>query len=492
MPTHPIDRSPLCERLRRHAQDAPRTPAIDDGYSVATFEGLWRAGSTCADFLAARGVQPGEPVGLLFGNRAHLVAGLLGAALRGAVAVLLPASLPPEHFGDYRRTAGLRLVLLQAGLGGLLPPASTWRPAGVLPGIEALVADRRPRDDLPPEGFIGQLTSGVDAPPKIALRSVAAVWDEIQVVTEALGLSARDRVLVLPSITHSYGLIGGTLAPLRQGAGVIVRDRLPARDVLAVAQRLRPTVLFATPRAYTEIVADALDRDDRELSSLRLCLSAGAALPAWVAEKFHTLHGRRIAQDYGCTEAGTIALRLEWTPESEESVGRPLRGRTVAVLDASGRGAAPGELGEIVVQSPGLALGYLERSGLRTLSDAFATGDLGRVDREGRLFLAGRKGSLIHGRGAAIDPADIEAVIAQAPHVHDVAVVGVPAQTGGDTIKAVVVGEDLTRGGILEYCRRRLPPPHVPDIVEFAEAIPRTPAGKVLRRRLRSPDWRGP
>ncbi len=450
-----------------------------------TFEDLWRDASTCADFLAARGVTPGEPVGLLFGNRAHLVVALLGAALRGAVAVLLPASLPPDHLGEYRRATGLRLVLLQAR-------TDTGLPTGVLPGIEALGADLRPRDDLPPEGFIGQLTSGVDAPPKVALRGLAAVWDEIRVVTEALDLSARDRVLVLPSISHSYGLIGGTLAPLCRGARVIVRERVPAAEVLAIARGLRPTVLFATPRAYTEIVADAVDRAAGELSSLRLCLSAGASLPAWVEDTFHALYGRRIAQDYGCTEAGTITLRLDWTPESAGSVGRPLQGRTVAVLDAHGRCVVPGERGEIVIRSPGLALGYLERSGLKILSDGFATGDLGRVDREGQLFLAGRKGSLIHKGGAAIDPAEIEAVIAQAPRVHDVAVVGVPAEADGDTIKAVVVGEDLTRGGILEYCRRRLPPPHVPDIVELADAIPRTPAGKVLRRRLRWPEWHGP
>ena len=484
----PFEQSPLCEQVRRQAQDGPQTAAIDDGHSVATFEGLWRDASTCADFLAARGVHPGEPVGLLFGNRAHLAAALLGAARRGAIAVLLPASLPPEHLADYWETARLRLVLLQAGLHGLMHPASTWRPTGVVPGIDALVADLPYRNDLPPEGGIGQLTSGVDAPPKIALRTLAAVWDEIGIVTEALGLSARDRVLVLPSISHSYGLVGGTLAPLCEGGGVIVRDRVPAADVLAVARRLRPTVLFATPRAYAEIVADTRHRAGGELSSLRLCLSAGASLPPWVEEKFHALYGHRIAQDYGCTEAGTIALRLEWTPESARSVGRPLPGRTVTVLDVRGRSAAPGELGEIVVRSTGLARGYLERSGLRTLSDGLATGDLGRVDREGRLFLAGRKGSLIHKRGAAIDPAEIEAVIAQAPRVRDVAVVGVPAQADGDRIKAVVVGADLTRGGILEYCRRRLPPPYVPDIVELAEAIPRTPAGKVLRRRLRSPE----
>jgi long-chain acyl-CoA synthetase len=157
------------------------------------------------------------------------------------------------------------------------------------------------------------------------------------------------------------------------------------------------------------------------------------------------------------------------------------------IADTRGRRAAAGKIGEIVVHSPGLARWYLESLGPAPISEAFATGDLGRLDNGGHLFLVGRKGSLIHASGKSIDPAVIEAVIGQMPGVRDVAAVGVPTSTGEDRIKAVVVSEAVTSARILEYCRQHLPQACVPDIVQFCDEIPRTPAGKVLRRILREP-----
>ena len=479
--------SALCERIQQRARQAPNSPAITDRHAVTTFEGLWREATVCASLLRTQGIAPGHPVGLLCSNRAQFVEALLGIASVGAIAILLPAALPPELLQEYCRTAALRFAFVEHGFRQSLRSANARLVTEVQPGLEAVTIDGPARDNPPRDSFIGQLTSGVDAPPKIAIRSFAAVWDEIEVIVETIGLNASDSVFVLSPISHSYGLIGGTLAPLCQGARVMLGDSLPAADAMRIARRLRPTVLFGIPKMYTDVVATATAPAKMHLSSLRLCLSAGAPLSSWINERFHACFGHRIMQDYGSTEAGTITLQLQWTPELAGSVGRPLRGRTITIADTHGRRAAAGKVGEIVVHSPGLARWYLESLGPAPLSGAFATGDLGRLDNGGHLFLVGRKGSLIHASGRSIDPAVIEAVIGQMRGVRDVAAVGVPTSTGEDRIKAVVVSEAVTTARILEYCHQHLPQACVPDIVQFCDEIPRTPAGKVLRRILREP-----
>jgi long-chain acyl-CoA synthetase len=339
-----------------------------------------------------------------------------------------------------------------------------------------------------PGDFIGQLTSGVDQPSKVAIRTHTQVWSEIQDFAEEVGLTARDVSLVVSSIAHSYGLIGGTLAPLCQGGRAIVGDRFTPEEVARIARRERPTLMFGVPVMYRGLLAVmGAERDD--FASLRLCLSAGAPLPRDVDDGFAARYDRRVCQDYGSTEVGVITVRLEWSPRLADSVGHPVRGRTVTVVDAEGHPLPSGQVGEVIVESRAVARCYLPESppgpGLLH-GDRFTTGDLGWLDDEGNLFLRGRKSSVIRTPGAMVDPAEVEAVIARLPEVREVAVVGVPGSRPGERIKAVVAAEGLSAAGVLEHCRRYLVPSQVPEIVEFCERLPRTPAGKVLRRLLRS------
>jgi long-chain acyl-CoA synthetase len=228
-------------------------------------------------------------------------------------------------------------------------------------------------------------------------------------------------------------------------------------------------------------------REGKDLWSLRLCFSAGAPLPTDVEEEFSRRFRRRISQDYGSTEAGVITLRLEWTPQLQQSVGMPVRGRTIVIVDTDGRPLPPRQIGEVIVESAALARGYLGDVPPGTIirENRLRTGDLGWVDEDGHLFLIGRKSSLIHAAGVTLDPSTVEAVIARIPGILDVAVVGTPNPAGGERVKAVVVAEGIGTEHILHYCRRHLPDTHQPEVVEFRATIPRTPAGKILRRLIR-------
>ena len=248
----------------------------------------------------------------------------------------------------------------------------------------------------------------------------------------------------------------------------------------------RPTILFAVPAMYRGLLRTASCEGQAPVS-LRLCLCAGAPLPHDLDDSFARCFGRRICQDYGSTEAGVITLRLTWTPHLRDSVGRPVGGRDVAVVGPRGNRLEPGSVGEVVVATPALARGYLgDRSNLLPIDpNRFHTGDLGWKDDDGQLFLVGRKSSLVRVADVMVDPAVVEAVIAGIPGVEDAAVVGTADQAGNGRVKAVVVAAGITGEHIIRCCRELLPPTHVPHAVEFRNRIPRTAAGKTLRRLLR-------
>jgi long-chain acyl-CoA synthetase len=344
--------------------------------------------------------------------------------------------------------------------------------------------DPAPEAWLRPGDFLGQLTSGVDRPSKLAIRTHAAVWNEIQDFAAEIGVTGCDATLVLSSISHSYGLIGGTLAPLCHGGRVILRDHPRPEEVPQLVARERATILYAVPVTYRTMVGGALDGQP-DLSSLRLCFSAGAALPRGTDDGFAERFGRRISQNYGTTEAGVISTRLAGDSSAQGSVGRPVRNRIVQITDSHGRPLGPGQIGEVVVRSPALARIYLERpQGVPApIGESLATGDLGWMSEQGDLFLAGRTSSMIHLAGLTIDPLEVEEVIGRLPQVRDVAVVGV-LHAGVARLTAILVAEGIAAPDVVRHCSRYLPEAKVPTSVEFRAALPRTAAGKIIRRAL--------
>ncbi|HVH30798.1 MAG TPA: class I adenylate-forming enzyme family protein [bacterium] len=476
----------IIEQIAGWAAQTPGRPAITDCTRAVTFGRLGEDLISCADFLARHEVAKGTAVGLLLPNRTLFVTALLSIARVGAVAVLFPTSLSAAELRRYVEMAGTRQVLAGSAYQDLILDAGGQPTSGSHEDLEVFAFDVPPTGTLSRDDFIVQLTSGVDQPSKLAIRTHAAVWTEIRDFAEEIKLTQRDTTLVLSSIFHSYGLIGGTLAPLCRGGHVLLQDGFDSPAVLQRIGQERPTILFGVPVLYRRIV-ETPAREEDDLSSLRLCFSAGAPLPQDVDEEFARRFEHRISQDYGSTEAGVITLRVKWTPHLQQSVGRPVRGRTIVIVDTHDRSRPPGEIGEVIVESSALARGYLGDvpPGTTIHQGRLHTGDLGWVDEDGYVFLVGRKSSLIHAAGVTVDPNAVEAVIARMPGVRDVAVVGTPDPAGGERVKAVVVADGVATEHILRHCRQHLPNSHLPEVVEFRTSIPRTPAGKILRRVIR-------
>jgi long-chain acyl-CoA synthetase len=227
-----------------------------------------------------------------------------------------------------------------------------------------------------------------------------------------------------------------------------------------------------------------------DVSSLRLCFSAGTALPRSTFEAFGERFGVLVRQLYGSTETTVIAANLSADPVATfESVGRPVAGVDVAIVDDEGAPLPVGETGEITVASPAATQGYAEMPELNEVAfrdGHFFTGDLGRLDEDGLLYVVGRKKLLIETGGFKVDPIEVEAVIDDHPAVAESVVVGVETEIPGEQrVKAVVVraGECEERE-LVAFCRERLANFKLPQSVEFRDEIPKSPLGKVLRKYL--------
>jgi long-chain acyl-CoA synthetase len=262
---------------------------------------------------------------------------------------------------------------------------------------------------------------------------------------------------------------------------------LKRQRALELLERERITFFPGVPFNFRLMAESPASAD---LSALRLCFSAGTALPRAAFEAFGERFGVLVRQLYGSTETGMITANMSDDPvATSESVGPPLPGVQVQIADDDGELLPAGEVGEVLVTSPAASHGYAgaDEANRASFRDGrYSTGDLGRLDEDGLLYLEGRKKLLIEVGGYKVDPIEVQDVIAVHPCVSDVIVVGVAGATEGEeTVKAVVVpNEDCSESEVISFCRERLSNFKVPRTVEFRDEIPKSPLGKILRKYL--------
>ncbi|MFJ7409762.1 amino acid adenylation domain-containing protein [Streptomyces sp. NPDC098077] len=473
----------------------PDAPALTAGAATLTYAQLNALAEEFADGLYARGVRPGDLVGLCLPRGAHLVAVMLGVLKADAVYV----PLDPEHPADRRertaKDAGLRLTVED-------PAALTGHPAR--PAAERRAAGA-------PAYVIH--TSGSTGRPKGVLVPHANVTALVDAVRDDFTLSPGDTWTCFHSAAFDFSVweIWGALLT---GGRLVLVDHWTSRspeDFHALLVRERVSVLSQTPSAFTQLAA--ADRTGGDLSALRLVVLGGEPLDARPLLGWFDRHPEdrcRVVNMYGITEttvhvtAATVTRREALA--GSRSVGRPLPGWSVRVLDASGRPVPPGAPGEIHVGGAGVALGYLHRPALtaeRFVPDVldpagrlYRSGDLGRLLPDGTLEHLGRIDDQVKVRGFRIEPGEIRQVLLEDPAV-SAAAITVTGGGGGDAaavrIDAYVVpapgaGEDA--GPVRERAARLLPPHMVPATVTVLPALPLTANGKLDPARLPAPGAR--
>lgn len=484
---------------RRHAAH----PALVWRNERVSYARLLRAVRARSRALGELGVGPSRAVALLLPNGPEFVVELLAVAARGALAVPLNPQFKPEEVGAYLAACGVVAIAATPETAGVARRAiETAVPSAVLEeraAGAALAEVPAGHEDAAPLVSSGDVlcgfSSGSTGTPKRILRSQANLVAEAEQFTATVGLEASDAILGVVPFFHAHGLGNCVLAAIRSGATLVIEERFEPRRVLRRLETERVSVLPGVPFIF-RLLAEVDGARRVDLSALRLCFSAGAPLPRSVFEAFDKRFGMPVRQLYGCTEAGSVTINLD--PDavgSADSVGRPMRGVEVSIVDDRGEPREVGAIGEVAFSSP--ALGRLapeaseeERAAFR--EGRFFSGDLGMLDASGRLTLTGRKKIFVSTAAGKVDPVEVERCLGSHPGVREVVVVGVEARGRDELVKAVVVAEGAgtpdaqaaLRRELIALCRQRLAEFKVPRRIEFRGEIPKSPLGKVLRKYL--------
>ena len=475
----------LHDSASRHA----RRPAITDvrtGRSLS-YDALAREAERVTAFLSARGVERGHRIALLSPNNLAYVPAAFGLLGAGACVVPVPINLAPAEMADLLGDMDVNGCLSSPGV----EPAGGAAAATSLVGAECdgFTFQWRAREAAGPAGlraldpaFI-RFTSGTTAQCKGVVLSHTATAARVSAADAVLRFTPDDRILwVLPLAYHFAVTI---VAYIKAGAHTLMcPDTLP-HTLVDSMRRLRATVLYASPFHF-----ERLGRLERAspLHGVRLALSTSAPISAAVMERFEAAYGVPVAQAYGIIEAGLPCINVRNGDSPPTSVGRPVPGYDVAVFSDGGAPLHAGETGEIGVRGAGLFSAYYAPWQPReavTRDGWFLTGDIGRLDEAGSLYLEGRKKSVIFVAGVKFFPDEVEACINTFPGVMESRVVGEPHPRLGQVPRAEVV---LADGGcdldaLKSHCARALSSYKVPLDFTVVPAIARTPGGKILRRR---------
>jgi long-chain acyl-CoA synthetase len=458
-----------------------------------------------ASGLAQRGIGPGDSVALVLPDDPWFVASFHAVTSLGAIVVPVNPAFKQAELEFCFRSAGVSAVIsderaagvcerIAAGLEGSVEVISTSTAHGQAHTLDALLEEGsagRLAPRSPEEIFEYQFSSGSTGRPKRVPRTHGQCAAEAELY-RSLGLTHEDRIFSAVPMFHTYGMGATLFGGAASGATIVILEDphpflLKRQRALELIEREQATVFPGVPfnfRLMAEAPAGA------QLSSLRLCFSAGTALPRPTFEAFGERFGVLVRQLYGSTETGMITANMSDDPVATfESVGPPVEGVTIEIVDDDGAPIPVGETGEVTVSSPAVSDGYgdSEEANREAFRDGrFFTGDLGRVDEHGLVYLEGRKKLLIEVGGYKVDPIEVQDVIVAHPGVAEAIVVGIASEAAGEeAVKAVVVqAEDCEESELIAFCRERLANYKVPRSVEFRDEIPKSPLGKVLRKYL--------
>lgn len=333
-------------------------------------------------------------------------------------------------------------------------------------------------------------TAGTTGEPKGVMLSHRNLCSNVLNSTFLTEFQPDDVMLHALPLSHSYGLTVMNACYLFRHKNVLMR-RFQAEEAFRLIEKYRVTRFSGSPAMFALMLhSPAADRYD--LSSLRSCGSGSAPLPLEVLTGFQEKFGCPILEGYGLSEAAPVVTRHRPDmPQKPGSVGLPIPGVEVRIVDEEDRDVPVGEVGELIVRGPNVSPGYFrmpEETGRTFRNGWLYTGDMAKMDEDGYIYIVDRKKDLIIRGGLNIYPYEVEDVLYEHPAVEDAAVIGVPDPIMGEEVKAFVVlkpGYYLTEGALIEYCRRTLGRFKSPRYIEFIEAIPRSAVGKVLKQELK-------
>jgi long-chain acyl-CoA synthetase len=505
--------------VRRHAAERPDRPALVMGDDGRTWGRLGDRAARVANALIAAGVGPQDRVAFCDRNGLEYFDLTYGAAMANAVVVALNWRLAPPEMEAVLNDSGAKVLVVGPDFFGAIeaiaPNLTTVTRIVAVGeharwiGFEDWIAEQPPADPhvptQPGDVCMQLYTSGTTGLPKGVMITNANFLTLIANVVEDWNFDGDSVDLVAMPLFHIGGCGWAIVGMYLGGSSVVVRDFVPDQ-ILDLLERHRITNALLVP-AMLAAVTSVPGAADRDYSSLRsIAYGASPITTTTLVASMRTFRCRH-RQVYGMTETTGVVTRLapeDHDPEGPrrhllQSAGRPYPWVELRIVDLeTARACGPGEVGEVVCRSGQNMLGYWNKPDetARTVDAEgwLHTGDAGYLDDEGYLFLTDRVKDMIVSGGENVYPTEVENALATHPAVAEVAVIGVPHDRWGETVKAVVVarpGETVTAPQLMAYAKERLAGYKCPTSIEFAEALPRNPSGKVLKKDLRAPYWEG-
>ncbi|MGZ4461792.1 MAG: long-chain-fatty-acid--CoA ligase [Gaiellaceae bacterium] len=502
----------LNEMLARSVAEVPSTIALSFHGQTLTYAELDDRIERCAAGLIELGIGKGDTFGLVLRNSPEFVVLSFALARIGAVAVPVNFMEKGERIAFIFNDAGVKGCLTSKDFLRAVQRARESVPSlehvflrdqgGEHPAFEELYRDPLPDSEGPEVGAndlaLLIYTAGTTGMPKGVMLTHHNLVVNVESCLEAFDLNREDSVLCVLPMFHSFAWTTNVLLPLRLGVKTpILEGLLPFNRVLKTIWREKVTLVCCVPPVYSTLVQKLRGPKGlllRLLSPVRIAVSGAAPLPGEVQRRFEKIFGIPLIEGYGLTEAApVVAVNPRYGLRKPGTVGKPVPGVEVKIIDERERVLAQGEIGEICVRGENVMGGYYNRP--EETREAFTedgwlkTGDVGRFDEDGYLSIVDRRKDMIIVKGLNVYPQEIEAALESHPAVAEAAVVGIDDGSGDETIRAFVVlaaEQSVKRRELLAHCRERVASYKMPRDIEFRDELPKNALGKVLKRELRA------
>jgi acyl-CoA synthetase (AMP-forming)/AMP-acid ligase II len=503
-----IPYEPIADLLSKYRNRDPDKAAIidlDQG-SVVNFGALDRIATDIAVFLKSRGIAKGSRVLILSDECLEKLLIWFGVWRMGAVICPFNIEINEKQMAALTAILNPALILyhkdvdVDALAGAACAPRirfGAWSPDGAAdPKDEFFVSLPRGRSavEVPERNFADDTasmfcTSGTTAKPKIIIYNHAAHWMNGLDTLEFLGLSEDDRTLEYRSFGWNSAQNLSLMPFLQKGLTLHIARRFSHSRFVGWVQQYGITFSARVPTVLNMLLNKSLGSTAKDMPTLRLMSCSTAPLTAQRWLEFETMYRIKVLQFYGVSETGWVCGNRHYM-RKVGTVGLPAPHQQVRIVDSDGKECPPDVEGEIVVDGPKMAIGYLLDDGSvdALLGKCFRTGDLGIRDAEGFIRITGRIKDLIIRGGIKIAPLEIEEVVLRHPGVLDAVAVAVPDKIYGEEVVCYVVAKNgtLAESDVLAHCRRHLPPVKTPKQILIVNDLPKSDRGKVLRDRLKS------
>jgi long-chain acyl-CoA synthetase len=492
----------FAEELAAAAAEAGDRPAVKLDDITLTYALLDGATRHAAGLLRAKGVEPGDAVGLQMPNVPYFPVLYFGALRLGAVLVPMNPLLKGREVEYYLTDSGAKAMIAWHDFAGPAQEGSEAAGAECIlakPGeFEQEIGSAEPvnevaeRADDDPAVII--YTSGTTGTPKGATLMHSNLAAGAEVARDLVDAGPDFVGLATLPLFHVFGMNSVMNVSLKARALLTLLPRFEPAKALEIIERDRVTSFAGVPTMYSALLHHP-DREKHDLSSLDLCVSGGSAMPVELLHGFDEAFGAKVLEGYGLSETtGMGSFNLPDRERKPGSIGVPVGGTEFKLMDDDGNEVGPGERGEVVMRGPFVMKEYWNKPDAtkQVMKDGwFYTGDIGEVDDDGYYFIVDRKKELVIRGGYNVYPREIEEVLYSHPAVREAAVLGVPHDELGEEVAAAVAlkdGADASPEEIRAYVKERVAAYKYPRKVWIADDLPKTPTGKILKREIEIPE----